>query len=89
MLDEVPEGWYVPIQLSLTNPKRDAIGGVPFGFAVLLGTFTLAMVLGAQKLWVGVIGLVVYGLAVAACQFDPHFFDVVKEHIRSHSYYGV
>lgn len=87
MLDEVPEGWYVPIHLSLTKP--DLIGGVPFGFAVLLGTFTLAMVLGAQKLWVGLVGLAVYGIAVAACKFDPHFFDVLKEHIRTQSYYGV
>lgn len=87
MLDDVPEGWYVPIQRALTKP--DLHGGVPFGFAVMLGTFTLAMVLGAQKLWVAPVGFVVYGVAVVACKMDPHFFDVLKEHLKTKGYYGV
>ena len=49
MLDAYPEGWFVGIERSLT--RAILVGGVPFGFAVMNGTFTLALVLGAQKVW--------------------------------------
>ena len=87
MLDEWPEGWLVPIQRSLTTPSL--VGGVPFGFGVMNGTFTLAMVLGGQKLWVLLVGVALHAIAVAAIKMDPHFFDVLKEHIRSQGYYAV
>jgi type IV secretion system protein TrbD len=87
MLDELPDGWYVPIQRSLTKP--DLIAYVPFGIAVMIWTFTLAMFLGAGKVWVGPIGLAVHAIAAAAVKMDPHFFDVLKEHLKTKNYYGI
>lgn len=89
MVDDFPEGWYVPIQRALTRPDRDYLAGVPFGFAVLNGTWTLALTLGGQKLWVAPIGLLIHAIGVACCKADPHFFDVLKEHVRTKGYYGV
>ena len=86
-LDEIPEGWFVPIQRSLTKP--DYISGVPFGFAVMNWTFTLAMSLGAQKVWLFPLGMLLHAGGVAAVKMDPHFFDVLKEHLHTKSYYGV
>jgi type IV secretion system protein VirB3 len=87
MLDEVPEGWFVPIQRSLTRPTL--VGGVPFGFGVLNGTFCMAITLGAQKFWFLPMSLLLHAVGVALIKLDPHFFDVLKEHVRSHSYYAV
>ena len=87
MLDELPDGWFVPIQRSLTRPIL--VGYVPFGFAVMNGTFTMALVLGGQKFWVLPLGLLVHAIGAAACKLDPYFFDVLKEHVRSKGYYAV
>jgi type IV secretion system protein TrbD len=87
MMDDLPDGWYVPIQRSLTKP--DLIGGVPWGFGVLIGTWTLALTLGAQKFWTAGVGLGLYFVGVAAIKMDPHFFDVLKEHMQTKGYYGV
>lgn len=87
MQDEWPEGWFVPMQRSLTRPSL--VGGVPFGFGVMNGTFTLAMTLGGQKFWVLGVGAVLHLIAVAAIKMDPSFFDVLKEHLRGQSYYAV
>jgi type IV secretory pathway TrbD component len=87
VLDEFPDGWYVPLQRSLTKP--DYFAYVPFGMAVLVWTFTLAMTLGAGKLWVLPIGMTMHAIAAAATKMDPHFFDVLDEHLRTKSYYGV
>jgi type IV secretion system protein TrbD len=87
LLDEFPDGWFVPLQRALVPPAL--VGGVPFGFGVLNGTFTMAMTLGAQKYWVGLVGLALHGIAMAAIKVDPYFFDVLKEHVRSKSYYEV
>jgi len=85
--DDLPEGWYVPIQRSVTKP--DHVGGVSFGFAVMLGTFTLALTLGGQKYWVLPFAVLAYVIAVAACKHDPYLFEKLKEHIHTKSYYGV
>jgi type IV secretion system protein TrbD len=87
VLEDFPEGWFVPIQRSLTKPGL--VGGVPFGFAVLNGTWTMALALGAQKLWVVPVGLAAYAVAALACKVDPYFFDVLKEHFHTEGYYGV
>jgi type IV secretory pathway TrbD component len=70
--DDVPEGWYVPIQRSWTKPGL--MGGVPFGFAVMNFTWTAALTLGGQKLWVLPVGLLLHAIAVAATKMDPYFF---------------
>ncbi len=87
MHDEIPEGWYVPIQRALTKP--DLIAYVPFGIAVLIWTFTFAMTLGAGKIWVLPLGFGVHAIAAAAIKMDPHFFDVLKEHLHTYGYYGI
>ena len=87
MLEAVPEGWFVPIQRSLTKPTL--VAGVPFGFGVMNGTTTLALTLGGQQLWFALVGLGVQALAAAACKVDPYIFDVLKEHMNTKSYYAV
>jgi type IV secretory pathway TrbD component len=62
---------------------------VPWGFGVMIATWTLALTLGGQKLWTAPVGLVMYLIGVAAIKMDPHFFDVLKEHIQTKGYYGV
>jgi len=85
--DEIPDGWYVLIQRSITRPLP--FGGVPFGFAVLNGTVTLALTLGGQMLWFALVGLGIHLLGVAACKRDPYIFDVLREHVHTKRYYHV
>lgn len=76
-----PEGYEVPVNLSLTQPML--MGGVPRPFAIVNGTAAAALTLGLQVWWLGIpLGLGLHIAAVALTKADPHWFDVFKRQVR-------
>jgi type IV secretion system protein TrbD len=87
MLDDVPEGYYLPFHRSMTRPIL--LKGVPRRLAILNGTWTLAFGLGGQVWWVIPVGILFHVLASLGAKWDPWFFDVLLEHIKTKAYYHV
>lgn len=76
-----PEGYEVPVNLSLTQPVL--MGGVPRPFAIVNGTLTAALTLGLHVWWLGLpLGLLLHAGAVRLTQADPLWFDVFKRQLR-------
>lgn len=77
-----PEGYEVPVNLSLTQPML--MGGVPRPFAIVNGTLAAALTLGLQVWWLGIpLGLLMHLSAVWLTKADPYWFDVFKRQVRS------
>ena len=76
-----PEGYEVPVNLSLTQPML--MGGVPRPFAIVNGTAAAALTLGLQIWWLGIpLGLGLHTAAVGLTKADPYWFDVFKRQVR-------
>ena len=76
-----PEGYEVPVNLSLTQPML--MGGVPRPFAIVNGTLTAALTLGLQVWWLGLpLGFVLHLSAVWLTKADVYWFDVFKRQLR-------
>lgn len=76
-----PEGFEVPVNLSLTQPVL--MGGVPRPFAIVNGTLAAALTLGLHLWWLGLpLGLLLHAGAVRLTQADPLWFDVFKRQLR-------
>jgi len=79
--DDRPEGYEVPVNLSLTQPVL--MGGVPRPFAIVNGTLTAALTLGLHVWWLGLpLGLLLHAGAVRLTKADPLWFDVFKRQLR-------
>jgi len=80
--DDRPEGYEVPVNLSLTQPVL--MGGVPRTFAIINGTVAAALTLGLHVWWLGLpLGLLLHAIAVRLTQADPLWFDVFKRQLRA------
>lgn len=73
-----PDGYEIPVHRSLTEPVM--MGGVPRKFAIILMTFTAALVMGLGSLWVLPFSFAAYLGMVSACKVDPEIQDVFLEH---------
>lgn len=76
-----PEGYEVPVNLSLTQPML--MGGVPRTFAIVNGTLTAALTLGLHVWWLGLpLGFALHAAAVWLTKHDPYWFDTFKRQLR-------
>ena len=76
-----PEGYEIPLSLSLTQPVL--MGGVPRPVAILTGTATAALSIGLQVWWLGIpLGLAMHAIAVALTKADPLWLDMFRRQIR-------
>lgn len=81
MSEPLPDGYEVPVHLSLAEPIL--LAGVPRRFAILSMTVTLLIVLGLKLWWFGIpFGLVIHTTAMALTHRDPLWFDVFRRHLR-------
>ena len=80
---ETPEGYEIPVHRSLTEPML--MGGVPRKFAIILGTFTAALVMGLGSVWVLPLSFAAYLGMVSACKADPEIEQVFLEHWNQRS----
>ena len=81
----VPEGYEVPIHISLTVPIL--LGGAPRGLAIINGTLSAAFGLGLQQWLTGIaIGALGHSLAVFVARHDPDLVPVLMRHIRQKGY---
>lgn len=84
MSESLPDGYEIPVHLSLTQPIL--LGGVPRRFAILNTTFTLMIALGLKLWWLGIpLGVVIHVAAIALTRRDPIWFEVFKRHLRQPS----
>ncbi|NBB40703.1 VirB3 family type IV secretion system protein [Sphingobium yanoikuyae] len=81
----VPEGYEVPIHISLTVPIL--LGGAPRGLAIINGTLSAAFGLGLQQWLTGIaIWALGHSLAVFIARHDPDLAPVMMRHIRQKGY---
>ncbi|WP_278377377.1 VirB3 family type IV secretion system protein [Sphingobium yanoikuyae] len=81
----VPEGYEVPIHISLTVPIL--LGGAPRGLAIINGTLSAAFGLGLQQWLTGIaIWALGHSLAVFIARHDPDLVPVLMRHIRQKGY---
>lgn len=83
MNDELPDGFYIPLHRSLTEPVL--LGGAPRSATILNGTFTAAAVMGLGSLWGLPFGLILHLFLVSACKSDPEIVDVLLQNIKQPS----
>lgn len=80
-------GFAAPVHRALIEPIL--LGGVPRSVAILNGTLSAALGLGAH-LWIA--GLVLWIVcqvgAVWATKRDPDFVEVARRHVRYPSHFG-
>jgi type IV secretory pathway TrbD component len=77
----LPEGFEVPIHRSLTEPIL--VAGLPRGFAILLWTPGMVVILGLYQVWFLPVQLALHLLFVALTRHEPHFFEVFKRALRA------
>ena len=76
-----PEGFEVPLSISLTQPVL--MGGVPRPVAIVNGTAAAALSLGLQVWWMGVpLGVLVHVATVALTKADPLWLEVFRRQVR-------
>jgi type IV secretion system protein VirB3 len=81
-MDSLPEGFEVPIHRSLTEPIL--VAGLPRGFAFLLWTPGMVIILGLYQLWFLPLQLALHFLFAALTKREPHFFEIFLRAIRAH-----
>ncbi|MBL4818867.1 MAG: VirB3 family type IV secretion system protein [Deltaproteobacteria bacterium] len=74
------DGFEVPVHRSLTEPILFA--GVPRKIAILNGTWTAALTLGAQSLIALPVGVAFHIVFALLTKIDPNFFDVLFSNLR-------
>ena len=75
----------VPIHKALTT--KIMIAGIPREIALLNGTLTAVLVLGAHSLWGIPIGFVIHLVARHMAKHDEQFFEVYRRHMRLKPFY--
>ena len=85
--DEVP-GFSIPVHRALTEPIL--LGGAPRSVAILNGTLAVAVGLGLQLWFAGIlIWAVGHIAAVWAAKRDPLFVEVARRHLRLPAFLSV
>ena len=79
-MDQMPNGFIVPIHRSLTMSVM--IAGLPRKIAILNGTVIIAFVIGAHSLWILPVGIVTHLVLVALHRRDPEILAVLKRNIN-------
>ncbi len=75
------EGFELPLHVALTQPVL--MGGAPRTFAILNGTFALAVGMGLHLWWLGFpAGAALHTAAVLMSKRDGFWFDVFRLHLR-------
>ena len=77
----LPEGFEVPIHRSLTEPIL--VAGLPRGFAFLLWTPGMVIILGLYQIWFLPVQIALHLLFVALTKREPYFFDVLLRALRA------
>ena len=85
--NEIPDGFYVPIHKSLTEPMLMA--GVPRDFCLVNATLGFAVGIMSAAYPVLILNFLAHIIAVAFTKKDPQFFDCLKRHINEKKYYGL
>ncbi len=78
---DLPEGFEVPIHRSLTEPML--VAGLPRGFALLLWTPGMVIILGLYQLWFLPIQVGLHLVFAALTKREPHLFEVFKRALRA------
>ncbi len=77
---ERPEGFEVPIAVSLTEPVLMA--GVPREYAILMGTIAAILGLALKLWWLGLIWwAVAHAAGLWAARQDARFLEVLRRHL--------
>ncbi len=79
-MSQEPEGFYVPIHRSLTS--KVMLGGIPRKIAIINGTMIIALVVGAQNLWVLPLGIMSHFVLVALHQRDQDILAVIRRNLK-------
>jgi type IV secretory pathway TrbD component len=79
-MEQLPEGFNVPIHRSLTT--RAMLGGIPRNIAILNGTFVVSFVVSAHNLWVLPVGILTHLVLVALHRRDPDILAVLKRNLN-------
>jgi len=69
-----------PVFRSLLEPLK--VLGMPRNAGVLIGTLTMAMVVGAGMIWFLAVTVVLVVLANIMGKHDPWFFDIMRDLIK-------
>jgi type IV secretion system protein VirB3 len=77
------DGFEVPVHRSLTEPIL--LAGLPRRLALLMWTFSAAIVLGLYQLWFLAVAVALHLFFAALARRDPQFFDVFVRAVRGPS----
>jgi type IV secretory pathway TrbD component len=80
-MSPLPEGFEVPIHRSLTEPLL--VAGLPRGFAILLWTPGIVVILGLYQLWFLPLQITLHLIFVYLTKREPQFFEVFKRALRA------
>ena len=77
-MSKIPNGYYVTIHRSLTEPQLWA--GVPRDLMILNATFGMAIGIMLKMYFLLIINLLIHILARRVTKSDKHFFSALKKH---------
>ena len=80
MTHQYPEGYEVPVHLSLVEPVL--VAGLPRTVAFLYWTVAAALIIGLHQLWILPLALLGHFGLTRLTRFDPHFLAVVRSGLR-------
>lgn len=83
-MEQMPEGFSVPIHRSLTTPLM--LGGLPRKIAILNGTVIISFVIGAHSLWILPIGILTHLVLLALHRRDSEILAVLRRNINRPPY---
>lgn len=79
-MENMPEGFSIPIHRSLTMPVM--LGGLPRKIAILNGTLIISFVIGAHNLWILPVGILSHLILLALHRRDPQILAVLKRNFN-------
>lgn len=88
MVEELPEGYVVPLRTSLTRPIL--LGGAPRAYAILNATIAAAIAFGLQQPLIGLpLWAFIQAIGAYAAARDPWFLDTWPRALAKPSWFGV
>lgn len=88
MVEELPEGYVVPLRTSLTRPIL--LGGAPRAYAILNATIAAAIAFGLQQPLIGLPPWAfIQAIGAYAAARDPWFLDTWPRALAKPSWFGV
>ncbi|MGE3317059.1 MAG: VirB3 family type IV secretion system protein [Planctomycetaceae bacterium] len=80
-MTQLPDGFEIPLHQSLTEPML--LAGVPRQLGIVTLLFTLLTSLALQVWWIGLpVGAAVHAITAALTRYDPHWWAIVRAHLR-------